>query len=143
MNPANSSICRHQARTGGCPPPVAFGLLPGEPVRAVNRGATSCRHGPGHSKPIEDNRGSAADGPVVTTVLTVRFIVLAAHRIHWPTVAGLHAGPVQAVIGALGIPRDRPAGSGRQRPVPPRPVRQRARHADPGRNPAVGSAQST
>ena len=37
----------------------------------------------------------------VTTVLTAGFIVLAAHRIHWPAVAGLHAGPVQAVIGAL------------------------------------------
>jgi nucleobase:cation symporter-1, NCS1 family len=38
---------------------------------------------------------------LVTTVLTVGFIVLAAHRIHWPAVSGLHAGPVQAVIGAL------------------------------------------
>jgi nucleobase:cation symporter-1, NCS1 family len=38
---------------------------------------------------------------LVTAVLTVAFIVLAAHRIHWPAVSGLHAGPVQAVIGAL------------------------------------------
>src|SRR5215467_772401 len=38
---------------------------------------------------------------VVTAVLTVAFIVLAAGRIHWAAVAGLPAGSVQAVIGAL------------------------------------------
>jgi nucleobase:cation symporter-1, NCS1 family len=38
---------------------------------------------------------------VVTAVLTVMVIVLAAHRIHWATVSGLRAGSAQFVIGAL------------------------------------------
>ncbi|HET7016028.1 MAG TPA: cytosine permease [Streptosporangiaceae bacterium] len=38
---------------------------------------------------------------VVTGVLTVMFLVLAAGRIHWAVVSGLRAGPVQSVIGAL------------------------------------------
>ncbi|HET9893476.1 MAG TPA: cytosine permease [Streptosporangiaceae bacterium] len=38
---------------------------------------------------------------VVTAVLTVMFLVLAAGRIHWAAVTELRAGPVQNVIGAL------------------------------------------
>lgn len=38
---------------------------------------------------------------VVTAVLTVMFLVLAAGRIHWAVVSGLRAGSVQNVIGAL------------------------------------------
>ncbi len=38
---------------------------------------------------------------VVTAVLTVMFLVLAAGRIHWAVVSGVPAGPVQDVIGAL------------------------------------------
>ncbi len=38
---------------------------------------------------------------LVTAVLTVMFLVLAAGRIHWAAVSGLPAGPVQNVIGAL------------------------------------------
>lgn len=38
---------------------------------------------------------------VVTGVLTVVFIALVAHHVHWHTVAHLHGGSTQAVIGAL------------------------------------------
>ncbi len=38
---------------------------------------------------------------LVTAVLTVIFLVLAAGRIHWAAVSGLRAGPVPNVIGAL------------------------------------------
>jgi nucleobase:cation symporter-1, NCS1 family len=38
---------------------------------------------------------------VVTAVLTVAFVVLAAGKIHWHAVSGLHSGPLQSVVGAL------------------------------------------
>jgi purine-cytosine permease-like protein len=38
---------------------------------------------------------------VVTGVLTVVYMVLVFHKIHWHTVAGLHTGSAQALIGSL------------------------------------------
>lgn len=38
---------------------------------------------------------------IVTAVLTVIFIALVAHKIHWHTVSGLPGGSAQSVIGAL------------------------------------------
>jgi nucleobase:cation symporter-1, NCS1 family len=38
---------------------------------------------------------------VITGVLTIVFIVLVAHKIHWSTVAHIHTGSAQSVIGAL------------------------------------------
>ncbi len=38
---------------------------------------------------------------IVTAVLTVIFIALVADKIHWHTVAAIHSGSVQSVIGAL------------------------------------------
>ena len=38
---------------------------------------------------------------IVTGVFTVAFIALAAGKIHWPAVSGIHGGSAEAIIGAL------------------------------------------